>query len=241
MTALTDIAIDVTTDAEVLARQAADWMAAALSRPAERLAVALSGGSTPRRLYQLLAEAPYREHIPWERVHWFWGDERFVPYDHPDSNFAMTRNALLAHVPVPDANIHAIPTGPGSPDECAAAYERELQAYYGGTTLRPERPLFDLTLLGLGPDGHTASLFPGTAVLAERTRWARAVVGAKPESRITLTYPALDDSAHVAFLVTGAEKRDALVRVLSGDMTLPASRIRPKGEVLFFVDSDAAA
>jgi len=225
-------------DAAELAQRAARWIAALAGASRGRFAICLSGGSTPRRLYRLLAAAPYREAMPWDRVHWFWGDERFVPWDHPDSNYRMAREALLEHVPAPAQNVHGIDTS-GDPAAAAHAYERVLKAYYGAETLDPARPLFDIELLGLGPDGHTASLFPGTKVLDERQRWVAEVVGAKPEVRITLTYPALESSRHTAFLVAGADKREPLARALAGDPELPAARLRPAGELVWFVDAQA--
>ncbi|MGH7115147.1 MAG: 6-phosphogluconolactonase [Stellaceae bacterium] len=230
--------IESVKDLEELARRAARWIADLAAGSRGRFAICLSGGSTPRRLYQLLAAAPYREAMPWDRVHWFWGDERFVPWDHPDSNYRMAHEALLAHVPAPTQNIHGIETST-EPAAAAHAYERVLKSYYDADTLDPPRPLFDVTLLGLGADGHTASLFPGTTVLEERERWVAEVVGAKPEVRITLTYPSLASSRHTAFLVAGADKREALARVLAGDLELPAARLRPLGELVWFVDSQA--
>ncbi len=118
-------------------------------------------------------------------------------------------------------------------------YERMLKSFYGAETLDPSRPLFDVQLLGLGPDGHTASLFPGTKVLDERKRWVAEVVGAKPETRITLTYPTLETSRLTSFLVAGADKREALTRVLAGDIELPAARLQPAGELVWYVDAQA--
>jgi 6-phosphogluconolactonase len=230
--------IDVAKDLEDLAHRAARWIAGIAAASKERFAICLSGGSTPRRLYQLLGEDPYRAAMPWDRIHWFWGDERFVPWDHPDSNYRMAREAMLAHVPAPPQNIHGIATT-GDPADEARAYERVLKSYYGGEALDPVRPLFDMELLGLGPDGHTASLFPTTKVLEERQRWVAEVVGAKPEVRITLTYPVLESSRHTAFLVAGADKREPLARVLAGDQELPAGRLRPVGELVWLVDEKA--
>jgi 6-phosphogluconolactonase len=230
--------VEVSENPETLARRVASWITELAGASRGRFAICLSGGSTPRRLYQLLAEGPYRDALPWERIHWFWGDERFVPWDHPESNYGMTRAAMLARAPVPAQNIHGIPTN-GTPDEAARAYERTLQSFYGAETLDPVRPLFDVQLLGLGPDGHTASLIPGTSALEERQRWVTPVVGARPETRITLTYPALDSSRHTAFLVAGADKREILARVLSGDQTLPAARLDPVGTLTCFVDEAA--
>jgi 6-phosphogluconolactonase len=230
--------IDEAADAEALARRAAEWIADLAAAGSGRFAVCLSGGSTPRRLYQLLGQPPHRDRLPWPRLHWFWGDERFVPWDHPDSNYGMARAALLAEAPVPPANIHGIATG-GAPADAARAYEGVLKSYYGAESLDPARPLFDVVLLGLGEDGHTASLFPGTAVLAERRRWVAEVVGAKPEARITLTYPALESTRHATFLVAGADKRAILARALAGDESLPAARLRPAGVLSWFVDAAA--
>src|SRR5271165_2736780 len=230
--------VEVLENPEALARRAASWITDLAAASRGRFAISLSGGSTPRTLYQLLSESPYRDRLPWDRVHWFWGDERFVPWDHPDSNYRMAREAMLAHVPAPAQNIHGIPTA-GDPAEAARAYERVLKSYYGAATLDPARPLFDVELLGLGPDGHTASLFPATKVLEERQRWVAEVIGAKAEDRITLTYPVLASSRHTAFLVAGADKRDALARVLAADNELPAARLEPVGELVWFADEQA--
>ena len=230
--------IEVAKDPEALAHRAAGWITDLAAASGGRFAICLSGGSTPRRLYQLLAESPYRDALPWDRIHWFWGDERFVPWDDPDSNYGMVHAALLGRAPVPPANIHGIPTN-GTPADAAAAYERVLKSYYGSESLDPTRPLFDIQILGLGPDGHTASLIPGTSVLGERHRWVAEVIGGRPEPRITLTYPALESSRHTAFLVAGAEKRETLSRALAGDEALPAARLRPVGELIWFVDEAA--
>jgi 6-phosphogluconolactonase len=230
--------IEVAADAEALAHKAAGSIAGLAAQSRGQFALCLSGGSTPRRLYQLLAQHPYADRLPWDRVHCFWGDERFVPWDHPDSNYRMVRRALLAAVPIPAENIHGIETK-GAPADAARAYERVLKSYYGTETLDPGRPLFDVLLLGLGPDGHTASLFPGNGVLDERERWVAEVIGAKPEARLTLTYPALDSSRHVAFLAAGADKRIVLGRVLAGDQALPAARLNPVGDLTWFVDAAA--
>jgi 6-phosphogluconolactonase len=232
--------LEILADPQALSRRVADWMLdAAMAKPGE-FAVALSGGSTPQRLYALLAEPPYRDTFPWSRTHWFWGDERFVPHEDASSNYRMARESLLSRVPIPAANIHPIPTEGLSPEGTAAEYETTLKSFYGADRLDPARPLFDVTLLGLGTDGHTASLFPGTAVLAERMRWVAAVAGAKPETRITLTYPALESSRHAGFLVTGEEKRAIFSRLRSGGSDLPAARFHPIGELIWFADRQAA-
>ena len=140
--------VEVAKDPEALAHRAAGWITDLAAASRDRFAVCLSGGSTPRRLYQLLAESPYRDALPWDRIHWFWGDERFVPWDHPDSNYGMVRAALLGRVPVPPGNIHGIPTD-GTPADAAAAYERVLKSHYGSESLDPTRkPFFDIEILG---------------------------------------------------------------------------------------------
>lgn len=228
-------------DASALATMVADWLTARIQASTGRFALNLSGGSTPQRLYALLATPPYRERIDWQRLHLFFGDERYVPHDDPDSNYRMVDEALIAHVPLPRENIHPIPSGP-SPEAAARAYEATLKAYYGADHLAPARPLFDVTLLGFGPDGHTASLFPGSTALAEREAWALPVIGAKPPpQRITLTYPVLDSSSAVAFLAAGAEKAEMVRRLQSGDHSLPAARIAPLGELHWFLDIAAAS
>jgi 6-phosphogluconolactonase len=241
MASSSETRLEILPNAEALASRVADWLVATAARSDRPFSVALSGGSTPRRLYGLLASPPYRGAFPWQRTHWFWGDERFVPHDDPESNFRMVREAMLAGAPVPPANVHPVPTEGLTSDEAAHSYERQLKDFYGASTLRPDRPLFDVTFLGLGPEGHIASLFPGTAILKERTRWVGAVTGAKPEPRITLTYPALESSSEVAFLVTGAAKRAVLGRFLRGDPELPAAHLHPiHGTLRLFLDRAAA-
>lgn len=236
---MTTPTLEVSPDKTALAAHLADWLVARLAASTGPFALNLSGGSTPKALYALLATDAYREKIDWARVHVFFGDERFVPPDHPDSNYRMAREALLAHVPIPEANVHAVPTTDGSPAEAAVAYEATLKTFYGADTLDPARPLFAVTLLGMGPDGHTASLFPGTAALDERKAWVTSVVGAKPEPRITLTYPVLESSAALIFLIAGTGKEEMLERLRAGDQALPAAHVQPIGE--FYVFCDAAA
>ena len=157
--------IEISADPPALARHVAAWMTQAALAAHSPFRVSLSGGSTPKTLYGLLASDEFRSRFPWPRVSWYWGDERFVPHDHPDSNYRIAREAMLAKVPVPPENIHPIPTD-GTPEDAARRYERTLQEAYGAATLDPQRPLFDVTLLGLGPDGHTASLIPGMSASA---------------------------------------------------------------------------
>ena len=232
--------IEVLADPPSLARHVAEWMTGLALAAPDPFRVSLSGGSTPKALYELLASEAFVRRFPWERVHWYWGDERFVPHDHPDSNFRMTREAMLARAPVPPANINPVPTD-GDPDAAAARYERTLQSAYGATALDPARPLFDLTLLGLGTDGHTASLLPGEPVLDERRRWVAAVSHGRPEVRITLTYPAIDSSRHVAFLVAGQDKAPIMEAIRSGESQVPAARVRPVGSLIWFLDRAAAS
>jgi 6-phosphogluconolactonase len=152
----------------------------------------------------------------------------------------MAYETLLSHVPIAPSNVHSIPTEGLAPEDAARGYEHTLKSFYGAGGLDPKRPLFDVTFLGLGEDGHIASLFPGTRALSERERWVVAVTDGPPEPRITLTYPVLESSRLVLFLVTGAEKAAILARVRQGDQTLPATRLRPVGSVLWLADAAAA-
>jgi 6-phosphogluconolactonase len=228
-------------DAESVSREAAQrFVTAASEKLSDRRAtfsVALAGGSTPRRLYELLAGSPFRAKIPWARVHFFWGDERMVPYDHAESNFRLAHEALLKHVPVPRETLHAIPTNLPA-DQAALAYEQALRAHFGRWGL----PRFDLILLGIGTDGHTASLFPGSAALAEKDRWVVAHSrGVNQPARVTLTLPVLNNAHRVHFLVTGKPKASALRAALERG-ALPVQRVQPKqGELLFLVDAAATA
>jgi len=228
-----------TADAEALARHVAVWLTDLAAASAGRFAIALSGGSTPKRLYEILAEPAQRDRFPWDRTHLFWGDERFVPPDSADSNYNMTRHALLDHAPIPPSQIHPMPTE-GTPAAAARAYQATLQTYYGREALDMAHPLFDVTLLGLGENGHTASLFPDTASLEESLAWVAPVTEGVPQPRLTLTYPAIACSSVVAFLVAGKNKATVLKRVLAGDRSQPASRITATGELIWFVDEAAA-
>jgi 6-phosphogluconolactonase len=222
---------------EELADATADWLCQLVLASEQPFAVCLSGGSTPRKLYETLAARGTR--FPWPRSHWFWGDERFVPYDHRDSNFRMAQEALLSRVPIPRDNIHPIPTQGLSPRAAAAAYEATLKQFYGCDTLAGARPLFDVTLLGIGEDGHTASLFPEQQSLHERTRWVLDVRSPKGDPRITLTYTPLQSSRDVVFLATGSSKQRVIARARAGDQALPAARIRPVGRLHWVLDQAA--
>jgi 6-phosphogluconolactonase len=233
--------IDVSADFESLAHRVAQWITDLACATQGRFAIALSGGSTPKRLFQLLADTPLREAMPWDRTHLFWGDDRFVPWDDPNSNYGMAADAMLKHVPVPAGNIHGI-EHKGTTADAAQAYERLLKSYYGGDTLDPSRPMFDVVLLGMGPDGHTASLFPGKPALQERHRWVIdvPVPGLNPQvPRVTLTYPALHSAKSVAFVAAGADKTAMMRRVLAGEQELPSAHIDPVGELIWFVDRAA--
>jgi 6-phosphogluconolactonase len=222
------------TDPDGLAVAVADWILQLVTGGAGVFSICLSGGSTPQRLYKLFACTPYRQRMPWERIHWFWGDERFVPWGHAESNYHMAQSAFLAHAPVPPENIHGIQTS-GTPTQAAQEYEQTLQKFYGSNVLDPARPLFDIQLLGLGQDGHTASLFPHSSALDEKERWVVAVTDGRPEPRVTLTFPTIESSRHAAFLVIGEDKAQIVQRVLEKDSSLPAARVRPVGELNWFL------
>lgn len=232
--------IDIADDPADLADRVAIWIATRIAVAPDRVALNLSGGSTPRSVYELLGGEDLGARIDWRKVCIFWGDERFVPPDHEASNFRMAWEAMLRHVPIPAEQVFRVPTEAASPEEAAALYAKTLQGFYGASKLDPARPLFDVTLLGLGPDGHIASLFPGSAVLDEREAWTTAVVGVKPEARISLTYPVLESSAAILFLVSGAEKQDILARVLANEPSLPASRLAAQGTIRIVCDRAAA-
>ena len=204
-------------------------------------AICLAGGNTPRLVYEILADAPIYDRFPWQRVHWFFGDERVVPPDNPRSNYHMVRQALFDRAPIPPENIHPVPTESGDAAQAASAYEATLKQFYGSDRLAANRALFAATLLGVGNDGHTASLFPGNPAVGERKRWAVGVTDPSvPEPRVSLTIPTLESSGEIAFLVTGEEKRDIVAR-LAQDEELPAARIHPAGRLRWFLDRASGA
>ncbi|HEX4078177.1 MAG TPA: 6-phosphogluconolactonase [Rhizomicrobium sp.] len=231
--------LEISNDPDALAHRVAEWFADTVVATPGTVRVALSGGSTPKELYTLLGGEPFVGRIPWERLELFWGDERFVPHDDPASNYRMVREALLSRTPVPPDKIHPMPVE-GAPADAAVRYETLLKRIYGADEFDPARPFFHVMLLGLGSDGHTASLIPGQPVLEERKRWVAAVTGGRAEIRITLTYPTIESSRIIAFLATGTEKAAAAAAVRAGDENLPAARIRPCGEVIWFLDRAAA-
>jgi 6-phosphogluconolactonase len=226
-----------------LSRRAAEAAVGTINdavRTAGTCSMVLSGGSTPRTLYGLLA-TEFRTRIPWTQVQVFWGDERYVPPEDPHSNYRMVKETLLDHVPCPPSNIHPMPTHFQSAEAAARDYERTLRNHFVD-----EWPHFDLVLLGIGDDGHTASLFPGSLALAERTRWVVAAQApVAPQSRLTLTLPALTRAAAVSVLVAGRTKAEALRHVLDGAgdwIKYPAAGIRlGTGPVIWWADREAAA
>lgn len=226
------------TNPKEYAAHVASWFADVVNATNGPVRVALCGGSTPYGLYALLGSTEYRTRLAWERVHLFWGDERFVPQDDPQSNYRMVRETLLAHAPIPLDQIHPIPVT-GDPHDAAHAYQIVLQRAYGSEILDPARPLFDVNFLGLGTDGHTASLLPGQPVLQERARWVAPVLHGRNNVRITLTFPALESSRTIAFLVTGTAKADVMQRAREGDATIPAGTLSPKGGLIWFLDFPA--
>jgi 6-phosphogluconolactonase len=206
----------------------------------ERFSIALAGGHTPAKLYSLWAEK-YKAQTPWDRVHLFFGDERFVPEDDLLSNYRMARETLIAQVPIPAENVHPMLTDFPSAEKAAEAYEVELRKFFGEGAL----PAFDVQLLGLGVEGHTASLFPGSPALEEQQNWVAAVtVPAEPPQRLTLTPVVLNQGRNTFFLVAGDNKREILaaLRNESAPETsqYPAARIRPAGRVVWYLDQAAA-
>ncbi len=204
----------------------------------------LSGGSTPLLLYEELARQPLSKRIDWQKTHIFWGDERCVPPDHPDSNYALAFQAVVSKVDIPTANVHRVITESDSANAAAEDYEKTLRHFFrhlAGSEDQPYLPSFDLVLLGLGQDGHTASLFPGDAALEEKYRWVVAVDGASaspPVPRVTLTFPVLNKAECVIFLVSGSSKQDVFAEIMNnpGTAAYPAARIRPSGRLLWFID-----
>jgi 6-phosphogluconolactonase len=240
--------IRVFADVQALSEAAAqEWVRCAGEAVAARgrFTIALSGGSTPKRLYQLLTKEPFRSQLDWGRIEIFWGDERCVPPDHPDSNYRMTREAMLDHLPIPAEHIHRMEAERSDLDAAARDYQDVLARVFYGKSTGPEPPALDLVLLGMGPDGHTASLFPHTDALRETLRWV--VPNHVPQlntDRLTMTRPILNRAREVLFLVAGADKAERLTEVLAGPADpdrLPSQSIQPSGQLVWFIDRAAAA
>lgn len=236
------VEIKIVPDNVTLARVAADEFhraAEAAVHERGRFSVALSGGNTPRAVYSLLASE--HEQLPWDRIHVFFGDERHVPPDHPDSNFRMANESLLSKVPIPEKNIHRIRAELDA-EAAAAEYDQQLRDFFH--VVNHDWPRFDLIFLGIGEDGHTASLFPGSGALAETSRRVVANWVAKFNAfRITLTFPVLNHAAEAVFLVSGAGKAQILSAILRpGDQNYPAQRVQPEnGRLLWMVDQEAGS
>ncbi|MGD8472235.1 MAG: 6-phosphogluconolactonase [Desulfobacteraceae bacterium] len=243
-----NLKIQILDDVAAMSKAAAEKIVAHISESLQtghRYSIALSGGSTPERLYALLADdAELREQIPWERVHFFWGDERHVPPSHPESNYLMAYNALLSKAPIPSTNIYRIRAEEPIAAKAARYYEQEIQKFF--KIKAGELPRFNCVLLGMGPDGHIASLFPGTPGLQETNRLVTANWVEKFESyRITLTAPLLNNADRILLLVGGKEKADILKAVLENDantIRFPVQLIQPThGEMTWFLDQSAAS
>jgi len=228
---------------DALAKAAADFITKRIKdvlKTQDRFTIALSGGSTPKALHELLAKPPYVDQIPWLQLHVFWGDERYVPIDDPQSNAGMAYDTLLGHVYTPEDQIHVWRTDL-EPEAAAADYDRILNEYFGETG-----PTFDLVLLGMGDDGHTLSLFPGTEVVHEKTAWTKAFfLDQQDMYRLTLTAPMANRASCVLFMVAGPKKAKVLNQVLEGDYNpdkYPSQQIKPTpGELVWMVDEKAAA
>lgn len=230
--------------ASLNAAVAQTWLEQSNAAIAERGAfhVALSGGNTPRGLFQLLASPDWRERFDWQHIHLYFGDERFVPPTQPDSNYRMARESMLDQLAIPAENIHPVPTERQEATASAQAYEKALRRCLPVAT--NGWPVFDVMLQGIGDDGHTASLFPGTAILQERDQWVAAVYVDKLDAwRISVTFPVIDQARCIMFLAAGSGKADILRDVLSqppGDEPYPVQMIRAQGEMHWYVDSAAA-
>lgn len=241
--AKTKVQFQVFSDLEKISHKAAE-MFVNVSRTCfisqGKFSVALSGGSTPKRLYSLLGSVEYRPQIDWQRVHFFWADERCVPKDHKESNFKTVFDTLLSKITIPGENIHRI-RGEEDPDKAAIDYEEDVRKFFGMLGL----PMFDLVILGMGEDGHTASLFSGSKALEERGRLVVPVDLEKPKiNRITLTLPVLNNAAQIFFLVTGRSKATILSEILGNGRKkeqYPAGLIRPiQGRLLWLIDQEAS-
>jgi len=215
----------------------------------------LAGGQTPRHTYELLGEPVRTTRTPWPQCHYFWGDERWVPATHPDSNFLMAHNTLLSHLDIPPRNIHRIPTDGRSPETDAASYEKHLRNFFrtlpksetAGNSPGAAFPIFDLILMGMGSDGHTVSLFPGSDSLTEEIKWVTSVTegtGTPPVARITLTLPVLNQARNILFLIAGKKKQEIADTFLAEPwparmkMNYPAACIKPSDRLIWLIASE---
>lgn len=232
---------EVLADADSVAMKMAELLIETVrAKPEGKVRVALSGGSTPKRLFAILAQPEMANRIDWARVEVFYGDERYVDDSHADSNHASAQELLLSKVPLPAEQVHPMPTKTTALED-ARRYQETLEKTYGSTTLEKGRPLFDIVMLGLGTDGHTASLFPGEPILDEKTAWVGVSdPSTAPHERLTLTYPAIESSGLVVFLVTGENKVPMLARLRQGDGSIPSGRIVSEGRILILADRAAA-
>jgi 6-phosphogluconolactonase len=241
------MSIEILPDAEALALRAADLTALAAQEGAAargRFSIALSGGETPRGYYRMLARQQFSQKIPWRRVQLYWGDERCVAPDDPASNYGMARDAFIKHVPISETSVHRV-CGEEGADKAALAYEKELRALAAQERPASELPVFDLVVLGLGRDGHTASLFPHSEALEMEERFAVATVAPDGAPRVTITYPVINAARRVWFLVSGAEKAGMVAEVLEGlrvPKAVPAQNVAPvHGHLTWLLDEAAAA
>ncbi len=235
--------IIIASDADDLALKGAEFFFKGVDKERDeqgRFSMALSGGTTPRPMYRRFSRPPYATAVFWQNIHVFWVDERLVPHDHPDSNYGAARDDFLKRVPIPSDQLHPMPVDL-SPDQGARRYEAALKTFFedadGG-------PLFDLVYLGVGTDGHTASLFPGQNAAEETAAWVLSVIGGHPRlPRLTLTPPVLNRAKRIVFMVSGEDKAPILKTLWeSSGASLPALKIRPlKGEVVWLVDGAAAS
>lgn len=234
--------IHIYKDADELSNVVCDWITENITtvlKKKDRFTIALSGGSTPKKLHTILAASPHKEKIAWDKLHVFWGDERAVPFEDERNNAKMAFDTLLNSVPVPENQIHVMRTDI-SPEESAREYEKILHNYFDDT-----QTSFDLVLLGMGDDGHTLSLFPGTEIIHEKTAWVKAfMLTSQNMYRISLTAPIVNKAASIAFLATGNNKAEALKEILEGAYrpdVYPSQVIKPEtGELLWFIDGAAA-
>ena len=241
---MADYLLQVLKDKDAVAHAAADFFVSLAPQPhgdKRPFLVALAGGTTPQAQYALLASAEYRNRVAWDQVSFFFGDERAVPPNHPDSNYRTAYEALFRPLSISEKHIYRMKAELSDLEAAATDYERALQSVFDGERV----PRFDLIFLGMGPDGHTASLFPGHPALAERTRWVVSVMDAPkpPPRRLTLTVPVLNAAKLVLFMATGADKAQALREVLEGNSSpdqYPAKHVRPGADRLVWLVDEAA-